>query len=80
MDPPRIPLNTTNRTNFLIPNSTLAPDGLKPLPLNANSIFSSKAPQAAKRMVTPEVLEDFKRAVKGSDLTKAGLIEILKKK
>lgn len=39
----------------------------------------SKAPKAPKRMVAPEVLEDFKRAVDGSDLTKAGLIEILKK-
>ncbi|KAL8847914.1 MAG: hypothetical protein Q9221_007045 [Calogaya cf. arnoldii] len=32
-----------------------------------------------KRMVTPEIMDDFKRAVDGSDLTKVGLIEILKK-
>ncbi|KAL8723011.1 MAG: hypothetical protein Q9225_000628 [Loekoesia sp. 1 TL-2023] len=79
MDPPRIPLNATNRTNLLMPNPTMALDGVKPQPLNMKSSVPPKGPQAPKRMVTPDVLEDFKRAVEGSDLTKAGLIEILKK-
>ncbi|KAL8755828.1 MAG: hypothetical protein Q9184_004686 [Pyrenodesmia sp. 2 TL-2023] len=79
MDPPRIPLNNTNRTNFLLPNPPLGPDRLKPPPLSTTTTIQPKAPQAPKRMVTPDVLNDFKQAVEGSDLTKAGLIEILKK-
>ena len=74
MDPPRIPLNTTNRANLLIPNpAATTGDLLKPpLPSKASS-------QAPKRMVASEVLDDFKRAIEGSDLTKAGLVEVLKK-
>ncbi|KAL8973508.1 MAG: hypothetical protein Q9197_002242 [Variospora fuerteventurae] len=79
MEPPRIPLNITNRTNVLLPNSALAVSGLKPPPSNANGPPQSKASQGPKRMVAPDVLEDFKRAVEGSDLTKAGLVEVLKK-
>lgn len=79
MEPPRIPLNATNRTNLLMPNPTMALDGLKPQPFSAKQSVPSKGLQPPKRMVTPDVLEDFKRAVEGSDLTKAGLIEILKK-
>ncbi|KAL8898599.1 MAG: hypothetical protein Q9207_006620 [Kuettlingeria erythrocarpa] len=79
MDPPRIPLNNTNRTNFLLPIPSPGPGGLKPTPLNTTATLQPKAPQAPKRMVTPEVLDDFKRAVEGRDLTKAGLIEVLKK-
>ncbi|KAL8922273.1 MAG: hypothetical protein Q9208_005243 [Pyrenodesmia sp. 3 TL-2023] len=79
MDPPRIPLNNTNRTNLLLSKPPLGPDGLRPPPLNTTATLQPKASQAPKRMVTPEVLDDFKRAVEGSDLTKAGLIEILKK-
>lgn len=32
-----------------------------------------------KKLVPPEYMEDFKRAIDGSDMTKAGLIEQLKK-
>ncbi|KAL8685237.1 MAG: hypothetical protein Q9224_005900 [Gallowayella concinna] len=78
MDPPRIPLTAINHTNLLMPNPASALDNSKPL-INAQSMLPPRAPKAAKRMVAPEVLEDFKRAVDGSDLTKAGLIEILKK-
>ncbi|KAA8912417.1 chromatin assembly factor 1 subunit A-domain-containing protein [Sphaerosporella brunnea] len=34
---------------------------------------------ASKKLVPPEYMEDFKRAIDGSDMTKAGLIEQLKK-
>ncbi len=37
-------------------------------------------PQMPKRMVVPELMDDFKAAVVGNDLTKAGLVEVLKKK
>ncbi|KAI4112444.1 MAG: hypothetical protein LQ345_006412 [Seirophora villosa] len=79
MEPPRIPLNTINRTNVALPTPGLAAAGLKPPPSYANGPPQSKASQAPKRMVAPDVLEDFKRAVEGSDLTKAGLVEVLKK-
>ncbi|KAL9598625.1 MAG: hypothetical protein Q9219_004370 [cf. Caloplaca sp. 3 TL-2023] len=82
MDPPRIPLNASNRGNLpLLPNpATMSRDGLKPQMLSAtNPLFASKVPPGPKKMVTPDAMEDFKRAVQGSDLTKAGLIEVLKK-
>ncbi|KAL8806858.1 MAG: hypothetical protein Q9200_004895 [Gallowayella weberi] len=78
LDPPRIPLTAINHTNLLMPNSATALD-ISKSPANAQTMLPPRAPKAAKRMVAPEVLEEFKRAVDGSDLTKAGLIEILKK-
>ncbi|KAL8796588.1 MAG: hypothetical protein Q9182_007333 [Xanthomendoza sp. 2 TL-2023] len=78
MDPPRIPLTAINRTNLLMPNPATALDSPKS-PANSQAMPPPRVAKAAKRMVAPEVLEDFKRAVNGSDLTKAGLIEILKK-
>ncbi|KAL8787393.1 MAG: hypothetical protein Q9213_002276 [Squamulea squamosa] len=78
MDPPRIPLTAMKHANLPVLNPTLALDGLK-TPPNAQMIQPARTFKAPKRMVAPEVLEDFKRAVDGSDLTKAGLIEILKK-
>ncbi|KAL8702899.1 MAG: hypothetical protein Q9201_003933 [Fulgogasparrea decipioides] len=78
MDPPRVPLNPLNRMNHLLPpQSATIFDGVKSQPFNAG--LSSKAPKMPNRMVASDVLDDFKRAVEGSDLTKAGLIEILKK-
>ena len=37
-------------------------------------------PKPAKRMIPLEHLEDFKKEVEGSDLTKIALVEALKKK
>ncbi|KAL8658485.1 MAG: hypothetical protein Q9202_007548 [Teloschistes flavicans] len=75
---PRIPLNPLDRTNHLMPlSSAFRLDGVKMQQLTGDRLSSSS--KGTKRMVAPEVLEDFKRAVEGSDLTKAGLIEILKK-
>ncbi|KAI4173403.1 MAG: hypothetical protein LQ343_002935 [Gyalolechia ehrenbergii] len=76
MDPPRIPLNVTNRTNLLVPQPAI---GLKPQQVNTTTSLPPKTRQAPKRMVAPDVIEGFKRAIEGSDLTKAGLIEVLKK-
>lgn len=47
--------------------------------LNTAPITSQKS-QGGKRLVGPEDLEAFREAVSGSDLTKAGLIEVLKKR
>lgn len=79
MDPPRIPLNVTNRVNLLVPSHSSGVDGLKPQQISTNQSLQHKPSQAPKRMVSQDVLEDFKRAIEGSDLTKAGLVEVLKK-
>ncbi|KAL8636423.1 MAG: hypothetical protein Q9228_006180 [Teloschistes exilis] len=77
MIPPRIPLNQLDRTNHLLyPQPAFMLEGVKQQQLTGDRLANSKGP---KRMVDLEVLEDFKKAVQGSDLTKAGLIEILKK-
>ena len=78
MDPPRIPLTTLNHANLPIPYPTSTLGGLKTA-TDIPAIHSTKPSKPSKRTVAPEVMEDFKRAVDGSDLTKAGLIEILKK-
>ncbi|KAI9795689.1 MAG: hypothetical protein M1825_001263 [Sarcosagium campestre] len=65
MKPPRAPLYTISRPN----GNTASSLPLPVIPKVQN-----------KRLIEPELLEDFKMAVKGSDLTKAGLIEVLKKR
>lgn len=37
------------------------------------------SPQTPKKLIPTEDLEAFKKAVDGSDMTKAGLVELLKK-
>ena len=72
MEPPRIPLNPVNRQNTLLP----APATLKDRPLDPLATKPSKPPP---RLLPPELMDDFKRAVQGNDLTKLGLLEVLKK-
>lgn len=38
-----------------------------------------KPPKPHKRLIAPELMDEFKAAVQGNDLTKVGLLEILKK-
>ena len=78
MRPPRIPLNAVNRaggvTNQLLTKRvtlTKSMASLKP---------PMKGSQGSRRLVDPEDMDDFRSAVKGSDLTKTGLIEVLKKR
>ena len=63
MDPPRKPPPPTNRIH----------------PSIAISNAASAKRDAGRKLVPPEYMEDFKRAIDGSDMTKAGLIEQLKK-
>ncbi|KAI9828350.1 MAG: hypothetical protein M1832_002778 [Thelocarpon impressellum] len=79
MNPPRLPLLAVNRCNATVngPLATLAwggkaSGGLLPVP----------APTAlgSKRTIRAEDMADFRDAVQGSDLTKTGLIEVLKKR
>lgn len=84
MAPPRVPLNTIQRTNNILPldaaqivtdlksNYSLS-SPLKPSTAKSKSAVPSKP-------IPPELLENFKKAVADSDLTKAGLIEVLKKR
>ncbi|KAL9612702.1 MAG: hypothetical protein Q9167_002738 [Letrouitia subvulpina] len=76
MDLSRIPLNAINRNHIIVPSPLATADNLKP-----SLILTGPQPNAAKarKIIPAEVLHDFKRAVEGSDLTKAGLIEVLKK-
>lgn len=79
MDPPRLPLHAINRPNLQLPNPS--PDGLKPEGAKTETVTPVKAPKQGqvKRYITPELLKDFKAAVQGSELTKLGLVEVLKK-
>lgn len=73
MEPPRIPLNPVNRQNTLLP----APATLKDRPSDTSATTKPSKPRP--RLLPPELMDDFKRAVQGNDLTKVGLLEVLKK-
>lgn len=83
MEPPRVPLNPINVSNLPLQ----APQHLQPLDANkprllpsATHTNDSNTPKQAKRFIPNELVEDFKSAVFGSDMTKLGLVEQLKKK
>ena len=73
MEPPRIPLNPVNRQNTILPVSAAWRD--RPSDVSA----TAKPPKPPPRLLPPELMEDFKKAVEGNDLTKLGLLEVLKK-
>lgn len=68
----REPLSSLSPNASVSPKPAVSVDG-KPLPQPTQP--SSKP----TRLVASEFMDDFKKAVSGSDLTKAGLIEVLKK-
>lgn len=61
-------LSTPSATTTLLPH--------RPAHNLVNSIATSQTP---KKLIGPEDLDAFKKAVDGSDMTKAGLVELLKK-
>lgn len=77
MEPPRVPLNPINRSNHLLSPSS-SENSKFGLASDRSSVM--KPPKAPKRLIAPELMEDFKTTIEGSDLTKVGLIEILKKR
>jgi len=88
MNPPRVPLHAINKTNVIINNAATHPPPIsepqpftKPVP--ASTLLAqpqqSKAATKPKRMIADDLLPSFKQAVQGSNLTKAGLVEVLKK-
>lgn len=75
MEPPRLPLHPVNRQNAILSSSALpgAPKTIDP---------DSSAPMKqakAQRLIAPELMDEFKAAVQGSDLNKLAIVEILKK-
>lgn len=75
MPPPaaRTPLSTSTGA----PNSS----GIAPIfnPGGSPATGSPNVASGPKKYVPDDELEDFKKAIDGSDMTKAGLIEVLKK-
>lgn len=78
MDPPRLPLNLINRTNTLLPKRN-ADNEEKVQAIQTPGSSTLAPPKPPKRLIAPELMTAFAAAVRGSDLTKAGLIEMLKK-
>lgn len=76
MEPPRIPLNPTNRQNTLLSPSAATAGSKDPA---SNATAPMKPPIAPKRLIPLELMEEFKKSVDGNELTKLGLLEVLKK-
>lgn len=74
MQPPRQPLSSLSPNAIPAIKNEIGVDG-KPLPANSKKTISDKP----LKIIPSETMDDFKKAIMGSDLTKAGLIEILKK-
>lgn len=76
MEPPRIPLNPINRQNTLL-NPSVAVTGNKTADSDVNAPM--KPAKGPKRLIALELLDEFRKAVDGNELTKLGLLEVLKK-
>lgn len=76
MQPPRQPLSSLSPNTINSVKQEVGIDG-KPIPSSTQNKTSTSSKPL--KMIESEYLEDFKKAVDGSDLTKAGLVEILKK-
>jgi chromatin assembly factor 1 subunit A len=74
--PSRIPLNIIQQSSN-IPSVNSAVSSSK-APSQLQGLTSKKS--VLSKPIAPELLEEFKKAIDGSDLTKAGLVEVLKKK
>ncbi|KAL8789340.1 MAG: hypothetical protein Q9195_006867 [Heterodermia aff. obscurata] len=79
MNPPRVPLNAIDRVNQQIPHTAFANNMNQKAakPVKANFSFTIVT---VKKFIAPELLDEFKQAVAGSDSTKLGIVEELKKK
>ena len=76
MEPPRIPLNPINRLNTLPTTYAPATDNKAH---GSDATAPMKPTTGPKRLIPSELMEEFKEAVDGNDLTKLGLLEVLKK-
>jgi chromatin assembly factor 1 subunit A len=72
--PPSIPVKSTLHAYTTNPSHTQSP--LVPPSGSAESLLSGKT----KKLFPSDQLAEFREAVEGSDLTKTGLVEVLKKR
>lgn len=89
MQPPRLPLTTVSANNTLLngQGGFVSPSVLPLIQIDGENAALSIPKQRGRasdpnkplKLIGPDLLPAFKHAVEGSDLTKAGLIEILKK-
>ncbi|KKY18388.1 putative chromatin assembly factor 1 subunit a [Phaeomoniella chlamydospora] len=90
MQPPsRSPLTSVKSSNAVFNQGTIAPvtqsSGEPQLVMKATGQQPStrgrprKDPSRPLKMISPDLLPEFKQAVSGSNLSKAGLVEVLKK-
>lgn len=80
MDPPRLPLHAVKGNHlFSMPSSKpVKPAFTSSQPQSTTSALATVKPP--KKMITDDAMDDFKCEVAGSDLSKLGLVEVLKKK
>ena len=72
MGAPRIPLNPIKRYN----NAIIPPNNPKEVITDTSAAM--KPPKPPKRLIPPDLMNDFKATVSGNGLTKLGLLEVLK--
>lgn len=82
MAPPRVPLHALKGFTNQLPSTT--PDSASKmqstLAPSMGSTGSKSTGSGVTQPVPPELMAEFKKAIDGSDLTKAGLVEVLKKR
>jgi len=84
MQPPRLPLSTVNAPNvspsraLVLGSGAIVTQKENPVP-QAKQRGRAADPNRPMKSIPGDLLPAFRAAVQGSDLTKAGLIEILKK-
>ena len=86
----RLPLNLVSTSTSNLPFPHLTQQSHNPSKLSSTTLVSdasvtaplpvTNAGKPPKKPFPSELLQDLKKAVEGSDLTKAGLVEILKKR
>lgn len=72
MEPPRLPLHPVNRQNTLLSPSSVSRG-------QNDAISDRMKPSKPRKLIAPELMDDFKAAVQGNDLTKIGILEVLKR-
>lgn len=78
MEPPRLPIHTIVRPDDSYKSTSTNPSQLDGpyIPIAGAAILQGSKPL---KRIASELLEAFKEAVTGSDLTKVALVDILKK-
>jgi chromatin assembly factor 1 subunit A len=78
--PPRLPLNPLLGTNTRLSTDSGTGLTLKPPTSGGTAAPAPQKTKALAKPFPPELLDDFKREIEGSDLSKIGLVEVLKKR